>query len=70
MYKIIGKQLKEKIKMYRQARRSYKMRLTSLRELGKKHGYSHAYMKEIMLGKESKIKWIRDIGDNSIKRYE
>ena len=70
MKKHIGEKLKNEKKIYEQVRKSYANGLTSLRELGLKHGYSHTYIGEMLKGKESKVPWISNIREEPITPYK
>jgi len=69
MYIITGAKLEAKMKMYEQVRTSYKMGLTSLRELGKKYVVSHNTIREIVRGKESDLKWVKELGDENVTPF-
>jgi len=67
---MLGEELKQKQAIYIKVRSDYRKEWTSLRKLGKEHGYSYAFINEIILGKESKLKWVRDMGGERIVKGE
>ena len=63
---LVGEKLKERIRVYKKVRRSYKNGLYTLRELGRKYKFSHQHIKEMLKGKNSAVMWIKNIGGDPV----